>query len=81
LPAGAYEAADKASQSCDVFLSIGTSSVVFPAASLPGVALRAGATVVEINPTRTPLTDRATYAFPMPSGQCLPELVKAVWKM
>lgn len=79
LPADAFEAAHKAAQNCDVFFSIGTSSMVFPAAQLPGEALRAGAVVVEINPTRTPLTDRATFAFQRPSGECLPELVKAVW--
>lgn len=79
LPSGAFDAAEKAAKTCDVFLSVGTSSVVFPAARLPGEALRAGATVVEINPTRTPLTDRVTLAFQRPSGECLPELVEVVW--
>jgi NAD-dependent deacetylase len=79
LPDGPYVAAHLASETCDVFFSIGTSAVVFPAAALPGMALRAGAVVVEINPERTPLTAQATYAFQMPSGQLLPELVKAAW--
>lgn len=80
LPMEAFASAEEAAKTCEVFFSIGTSSMVFPAAQLPSHALRAGATVVEINPTRTPLTAKATYAFQRPSGECLPELVKAVWE-
>lgn len=39
-----------AAKTCDVLLSIGTSGVVFPAAEIPSMALRAGAYVVHINP-------------------------------
>ena len=39
-----------ASANCDVFLSIGTSTVVYPAASLPYEALRAGERAIRINP-------------------------------
>ncbi|MFN8455606.1 MAG: NAD-dependent deacylase [Anaerolineae bacterium] len=56
LPPQALEAAIKAAHTCDVFLSIGTSGVVHPAASLPFYALQTGATLVEINPDETPLT-------------------------
>ena len=38
---------------CDVFIAAGTSSVVYPAAGLIGVARRAGAFTVEINPEQT----------------------------
>ena len=41
---------------CDVFLSVGTSTSVEPAASLPFAALEAGAAVIEVNPARTPLS-------------------------
>ncbi len=43
----AYEEASKA----DVMLVVGTSGVVYPAASIPVVAKRAGAKIIEINPT------------------------------
>lgn len=79
LPADALEAAWKAAETCDVFLSIGTSTVVEPAASLPFVALQHGAVVVEVNPDDTPLTGQATYVLRGPSGQLLPQLVAAVW--
>lgn len=35
---------------CEVFLAVGTSAVVFPAAGMIGEARRAGALVVEVNP-------------------------------
>jgi NAD-dependent deacetylase len=79
LPPGAFKEASQVSQNCDLFLSIGTSGVVEPAASLPYLALEHGAVVVEINPSETPLTSSATYAFQGASGQVLPALVEAVW--
>lgn len=80
LPEEALEAAWQAAETCDVFLSIGTSTVVEPAASLPFVALQHGAMVVEINTETTPLTRQATFVLRGPSGQLLPELVAAVWE-
>lgn len=79
LPPAALEAAAQAANSCDVFFSIGTSSVVEPAASLARVALQRGAAVVEVNPTMTPLTSRATFVLQGASGEILPALIKAVW--
>ena len=60
LPPAALEAAAQAANTCDVFFSIGTSGLVEPAASIARVALKHGAAVMEINPTLTPLTARAT---------------------
>lgn len=79
LPPQAIEAAWQAARSCDLFFSIGTSGLVEPAASLPFVALRHGAVVVEINLDPTPLTSATTYAFAGPSGEILPALLKATW--
>ncbi|MFW3164854.1 NAD-dependent deacylase [Pseudomonas syringae pv. syringae] len=50
LPEDAWSAGLAAAQECDVFLSIGTSGIVYPAAELPLRALGHGATVVHINP-------------------------------
>ena len=41
---------------CDLLVSIGTSAVVYPAAEMPLIAKRAGATLVEINPEDTPMS-------------------------
>lgn len=48
---------------CDSLMVIGTSSIVQPAASLPGMAKNYGAEVVEINLEETPITDDVTDIF------------------
>ena len=53
LPERAWRDAESASYSCDLFLSVGTSSQVYPAAGLAALAKSQGATVVEINPEPT----------------------------
>jgi NAD-dependent deacetylase len=74
LPEGALQAALEAAAGCDVFLSVGTSGLVEPAASLPFAALDAGAAVIEVNPDRTPLTRSATIALQGSAGAVLPLL-------
>lgn len=64
---------------CDIFLSVGTSTVVEPAASMPFAALRCGAVVVEINPTETPLSGQAHHVLRGAAGEVLPALVAAAW--
>ncbi len=59
LPPGAIESAFAAAQRCDVFVVIGTSGVVQPAASLADAAKAGGAAVIEINPNATELSDLA----------------------
>lgn len=78
LPDKAINEALSVSQQCDVFLSIGTSSLVHPAAALASIAIQSGATVIEINPNRTPLTAEATYMLQGPSGEVLPDLIVAM---
>jgi NAD-dependent deacetylase len=67
-----------ASMKCDVFLIIGTSGKVYPAAAMPEYALQAGATVVEINTQETPISEKCTYVLRGASGVVLPLLVQAV---
>lgn len=59
-----------------LFLVIGTSSVVYPAAMLPESALQAGAAVVEINPDATPLSEAATLSIRGKAGEVLPLVVQ-----
>ena len=79
LPPQALEEASEAARGCDLFLSIGTSSLVYPAAALPYEALENGATLVEINPTRTPLSANADFTLRGPAGKVLPDLLLKVW--
>jgi NAD-dependent deacetylase len=75
LPQQAIQTAFEAVQQCDLFFSIGTSTLVHPAASLRYEALCRGATVVEINPDETPLTHNVTYALRGPAGEVLPKIL------
>ena len=74
LPMDALRRAVEAAERAEVFFSIGTSAVVEPAASLPRVARRKGAVLVEINPDTTPLTPLADYVFHGKAGEILPAL-------
>ncbi len=76
LPAGALEAAAEAVGQADLVLSVGTSSLVQPAASLPEVALDRAIPVVEINPEPTPLSPRAAWRLDGTAATCLPALVE-----
>jgi len=51
LPEGEFARATEAARSAEVFLSIGTSNLVEPAASLPWLAHRHGASVIVVNPS------------------------------
>lgn len=57
---------------CEVFLSVGTSSVVYPAAGLVLAARSHGAFIVEINPEATPAASEVDVAIAMPAEVALP---------
>lgn len=78
LPEDEWEASASAAEDADVFFSIGTSAVVYPAASLPLMAKRRGAFLVEVNTEPTPLTQTADEFLCGPSGTILPDLCDAV---
>ncbi len=63
---------------CDVFLSIGTSSVVYPAAGLVHEARRRGAFTVEINPEATEASDAVDLAIARRAEDALPEIAAAL---
>lgn len=79
LPAGALKAAINAARAANLFFTIGTSALVYPAAELPLEALERGATVVEINPERTPLTHYLDFVLTGPAGEILPLLLHETW--
>ncbi|HLL74427.1 MAG TPA: NAD-dependent deacylase [Pyrinomonadaceae bacterium] len=74
LPYGVFELAARRAGESDVCLVVGTSALVYPAASLPEVAKRCGAFLVEVNPERTPLSDLCDAAIEGRAGEVLPEL-------
>lgn len=75
LPPGVFEEACHAVESCEVLLVVGTSAVVYPAASLIPLARRAKAKVIEINLDETPMSGVVGAALRGKSGEILPQLV------
>jgi len=67
--------ASAATERCDVFVVVGTSGVVYPAAGFTDVALHSGATVVQVNLDPTPQSGRVHHAFEGKAGEILPELL------
>ncbi len=76
LPPDVLGAAEDAAAACDVFLVVGTSAVVFPAAGLIPVARANGATVIEFNLTRTDASSYADVGLYGRSGDTLPLVVR-----
>ena len=78
LPAETIHKAFELSSNCDLFFSIGTSAIVYPAASLPLIAKRAGAYLVEINIERTELSSLADEVFLGNAGEIMPEIIDSM---
>ena len=78
LPIEKIQRAFDLSAQCDFFISIGTSAMVQPAASLPIEALNNGATLVEINLDETPLTPYVTFSLLGKAGEIMPALLAAL---
>jgi NAD-dependent deacetylase len=71
----------KESKSCTAALVIGTSAVVYPAASIPIMAKERGAKVIEINMEPTPLTNEISdYLLCGSAGEIIPAIVEEVKK-
>lgn len=78
LPQEALQRAQEAATQAEVFLSVGTSAVVHPAAGLPLTAQQHGAYLVEVNIEDTALTDTANEILRGQAGEVLPPLAEAV---
>lgn len=78
IPERTLEAAAAAVNGCDLFFSIGTSSLVWPAAGLAEAARQQGARIVEINLDATPLSSATHYCLQGKSGEVLLELVNSL---
>ncbi|GAB6387518.1 NAD-dependent deacylase [Stutzerimonas marianensis] len=79
LPGDALEAAFQAARQCDLLLSVGTSGVVYPAAEVPGIAWRAGAVVVHVNPQPHVEHPEREFALTGAAGEQLPRLLEAAF--
>jgi len=75
LPRKALEVSYQHSEKCDLFIVVGSSLVVTPAADMPKVALGAGARLVIINQGETPFDRLAHLRFWEGIGEVLPPAV------
>ena len=78
LPEDAIGRATEAAALADVYLSVGTSSVVYPAAGLPQIARQSGAYVAEVNPEPSDIAWRLDEQVAGMAGSVLPELVASL---
>jgi NAD-dependent deacetylase len=75
LPRDIWLAAERATVACDVFLVVGTSAVVYPAAGLVDLAQSSGAKVIEINVEKTAISRTVDCALIGLAGEKLPKLL------
>ena len=81
LPVKDLEESYRHSQQCDLFIVVGSSLVVYPAADMPAVALEAGAKLVIINQGDTPFDKQAHLRFSEKIGEVLPPAVQRLKKL
>lgn len=75
LPAGALECVGEAVRRADVFLIVGTSGQVWPAAGFADRAHHLGTPVIVVNLEPTAQSEAATLALHGPAGELLPQLL------
>ena len=78
MPVDAVQSANTLAQNADVMLVVGTSLVVYPAAEIPLVAVRAGAPMIVINAEPTPFDRFAEVVIHGRSGEVLPKIVQLI---
>jgi NAD-dependent deacetylase len=78
LPQDVFEEAEEAARRCALFLSVGTSGIVYPAASLPLTARKEGALLVEINLERTEQSSLFDVVLLGKAGDVLPSIVHSI---
>ena len=75
MPQDVLQAAEQQARGCDLFLAVGSSLVVYPAAMLPVIAKRSGARLVIVNRDPTPLDAIADCVLQGQIGSVLPALL------
>ncbi len=81
LPPEALQDSMEAAEEADVCLIVGTSGLVQPAASLPHSARAHGATLIEINPNPSALSDICDILIRAKAGTAMPALLDATHRL
>lgn len=75
LPPEIWTQAEEAANAAEVFLVVGTSAIVYPAAGLVHLAQASGRKVIEVNPAETPVSGIVDFSWRAPASQALPQLL------
>jgi NAD-dependent protein deacetylases, SIR2 family len=78
LPQKTLSDATHHSRNCDLFIVIGSSLVVYPAAYMPMYAKEAGAKLVIINLSPTPMDSQATVLIAAKAGEAMAKIMERV---
>ena len=74
LPQEEFLESEKASRNADVFIVVGTSAIVYPAASMIHIAKESGAYIIEVNLERTEISSIVDQSFFGRAGEILPQI-------
>jgi NAD-dependent deacetylase len=78
LPEDQFKGAEEASLECDIFFVVGTSAVVYPAASLIYMAKQSGAFTIEVNIEKTEIGSFSDISLIGKAGIILPAILEKI---
>ncbi len=76
LPDEVFSEAEHRAEQCDLFLVVGSSLVVYPAALIPGYAVDAGAGLIIINLSETPMDEQASVLIRARAGEAMSRIIQ-----
>ncbi len=76
LPIDTLDEATRRSQQSDLFIVVGSTLVVYPAAYMPAYAVNAGAKLVIINLSQTPMDPQAAVLITAKAGEAMPIILQ-----
>ena len=80
LPERVVNEATARSHSCDLFIVIGSTLIVYPAAYMPAYAVEAGARLIIINLSPTPMDDKAILVIRAKAGEAMSRIIEMLTK-
>ncbi|MEO9276784.1 MAG: NAD-dependent deacylase [Nitrososphaera sp.] len=80
LPQDVWQGAIQQASTCDTMIVVGTSLAVSPANLLPVYAKQNGATMIEVNPEQTMMSETMDLSLRVSSAKALPEIIDIVTK-
>jgi len=78
LPQGVLQEASQRSSDCDLFIVVGSTLVVYPAAYMPIYAVRGGARLIIVNLSDTPMDAQANVLIRAKAGEAMSRIVERV---